>query len=324
MTGSTFCESCGEQLSQTARFCRHCGAPRTPDTAAQPTGPASSAPTASWQAPSADAPPAQTAAPWPGAAQGQRQPPGYVSTQPGYVPEAAAAPPVANDRRPWPIIVGAITALLLVVGATAAAIVLSSGGASLHSATILTVTAPGAAGAGAPGSTESTGGGNLHTTSVGVSTSNAGASVAGAMSFVAYHGSRFTARVPSGWTLIEAEMHKEGYVESKWRNPANPSDTVLIDAGPAPHLSLQQDAAPVHEALLKEQDYQELYYGSGDLTGLASWMWIFRASGNQRVDYFFEDCTNGFGVLGSTLPGRFNQLRGSFRAIAQSVQSTCH
>jgi hypothetical protein len=123
---------------------------------------------------------------------------------------------------------------------------------------------------------------------------------------------------------LEDETQKEGYVESKWRNPANAGDTALIDAGRAPHLSLQQDAAPVHEALTKEQGYQEIYYGPGDLTGVASWMWVFRVSGDERIDYFFEKCTNGFAVLGSTVPGRFNQLRGTFRAVAQSVQSTCH
>jgi hypothetical protein len=123
--------------------------------------------------------------------------------------------------------------------------------------------------------------------------------------------------------MLEDEAQKPGYIESKWQSPANSSDTVLIDASPATKLTLEQDATPVHKALASVSGYEELGYGPGDLTGLDSWMWTFRVDGDQRVDYFFNRCSLGFGVLGSTVPARFDQLRATFRAVAQSARSEC-
>lgn len=140
---------------------------------------------------------------------------------------------------------------------------------------------------------------------------------------VAYQGALFTAQVPSGWTMQENEAPKEGYVESKWRNPANSSDSLLVDVSPTLRLPPEKQAAPVHEALQRASGYRELDYRPGDLAGAESWMWVFQVSGDRRVDYFFEKCTTGFAVLGSTTPGRFARLQATFHAVAQSVQSTC-
>ena len=76
-------------------------------------------------------------------------------------------------------------------------------------------------------------------------------------------------------------------------------------------------------ALQREAGYQEISYGPGDLSGVDSWRWIFRISGDERIDYFFSQCTSDFGVLGSTIPSRFNQLLATFKAVAESVQATC-
>lgn len=141
-------------------------------------------------------------------------------------------------------------------------------------------------------------------------------------SLVSYHGARISAAIPAGWSTLENESHKTGYIESKWSNPANPNDTVLVDTSPATPDTLEQDAAPVHEALLAASGYQQLSYGPGNLTGVDSWMWVFRISGDQRVDYFFNRCASGYAVLGSTVPSRYNQLLATFRAVAQSVRPT--
>ncbi len=298
MIDAVHCRNCGEQFSQSARFCRGCGAPR---------------------------------------AQNQARPPmsGYVPAPggaplPGYIQQPTDATPVSDGGRPWLLLLCALGSLVLVLGLTIFAIVLSNGGGGVHAATILTVTAPGASEQGMVKSSSGSDRG-AHTSgslsspspSGGAAIGNVGATESSAISLVAYRGRRFTVGVPSGWRIVEDEVEKEGYVESKWRDPTNPSYTVLVNASRAPHLSLREDAAPVHEILLKESDYRELYYGEGDLHGTSSWMWVFRVSAYQRIDYFFEKCTNGFGVLGSAPPARFSRLRATFRAVAQSVQSTC-
>jgi hypothetical protein len=142
---------------------------------------------------------------------------------------------------------------------------------------------------------------------------------------VPYDGARITASIPAGWAIDENEVQKPGYIESKWTNPADTSDYLLIDESPATkNLTLEQDASSVHQALQESSGYQQIFYGPGDLTGVESWMWIFQISGDQRIDYFFNRCTGGFGVLGSTTISQFGQLRATFRSVAQSVESsTC-
>ncbi len=132
-----------------------------------------------------------------------------------------------------------------------------------------------------------------------------------------------TVSIPAGWAIEESEVQKPNEVESKWTNPADADEYLLIDERQATHLSPEQDAAPVHASTEQTGGYREIYYGAGDLTGVNSWMWVFQLPEAERIDYFFEKCTNTFGVLGSTSPGRFGELRSTFRAVAQSVESTC-
>ncbi len=132
-----------------------------------------------------------------------------------------------------------------------------------------------------------------------------------------------TASIPAGWTVEESEVQKPAEVESKWSNPADADEYLLIDEHQATHLSPEEDAAPVHASTEQTSGYHEIYYGPGDLTGVNSWMWVFQLPEAERIDYFFEKCTNTFGVLGSTSTNRFGRLRPTIRAVAQSVQSTC-
>ncbi len=243
---------------------------------------------------------------------------------PGYAPQPQQAP----NQRAWPVIAAAIFAFLLVAGAIVAAVLTSaSGGNSVHGATVLTVTAPRPAGLATPGSSrsESQPSGPDASSDTGSATGGANASPSPAsghgtpLTLVPYGDATIVAEIPAGWNPIEDEAHKPGYVESKWSNPADSNDTILIDTSPATNDTLEQDAAPVHNALLSASGYQELSYGPGDLAGFESWMWVFRISGDQRVDYFFNRCTSGFAVLGSTVPGRFERLAATFRSVAESV-----
>jgi hypothetical protein len=210
---------------------------------------------------------------------------------------------------------------VLIAGAIVAiALATTSGGGGIHAATVVTVTAPAETTA---SSSKSGASENSHLPSPSAKSSHAITSGSSGLNLVSYHGAITSAEIPAGWSMLEDETQKSGYVESKWRNPANPNDSVLIDSSPATSLTLEQDAAPVHNALLNASGYQELSYGPGDLNGVASWMWVFRISGDQRIDYFFNRCTGGYGVLGSTVQGQFNQLRATFRSVAQSVQATC-
>jgi hypothetical protein len=185
---------------------------------------------------------------------------------------------------------------------------------------VVTVTTAGEAAAPSPQAQAERG---IHVSSSPVTTGASSSPASAQPGFVAYHGRRIAAEVPAGWAILENEAHKTGYIESKWQSAADADDTVLIDFSPATDLTLEEDAAPVHKDLQAAAGYQEIYYGVGDLTGSASWMWLFRVSGDERVDYFFNRCTLGFGVLGSTRSSHFARMRATFRTVAQSVQAGC-
>ncbi len=53
-------------------------------------------------------------------------------------------------------------------------------------------------------------------------------------------------------------------------------------------------------------------------------MWVFRVPGDERIDYFFNSCARGFGVLGSSPVSHFKQMRATYRAVAQSTQAVCN
>ncbi|HEY3758489.1 MAG TPA: hypothetical protein VGL37_01915 [Solirubrobacteraceae bacterium] len=132
-----------------------------------------------------------------------------------------------------------------------------------------------------------------------------------------------TASIPTGWKIQESESQKPGYVESKWTDPHDTAAYLLIDESPATHLTPAEDAAPVHADTERTRGYREVYYGTGDLASVDSWMWIFELPAAERIDYFFERCSDTFGVLGSASPEDFRQLRPALRAFAQSVHSVC-
>lgn len=274
------CPNCQVPFEYNARYCRRCGAARPPE---------------------------------PGPAQ--------VGDYAIYVPQSQQTP----GPRAWPVIAAAVTGFLLVAGVIVAAVLTNaSNGNGVHAATVLTVTAPlpsGLSGA-SDGSGEKRTGTNQRRPreQTGTSLPSPGSAKGGAaLPLMRYGGNAISAEIPAGWSTIENEAHKPGYVESKWRNPADPDDTILIDTSTATHDTLEQDAAPVHDDLLRASGYQEISYGPDDLAGLKSWMWVFRLSGDQRVDYFFNRCASGFAVLGSTVPSRFAQLAATFRLVAESV-----
>jgi hypothetical protein len=140
---------------------------------------------------------------------------------------------------------------------------------------------------------------------------------------VPYEAADYSAEIPAGWNQVEAETQRPSETESRWQAPGEKNEYLLIDTHKRTHLTPEQDAQPVHEDLEKAAGYKEIYYGPGDLSGIATWMWVFDAEGSERIDYFFETCRKAMAVLGSAGPDHFDQSRPTFRAVAQSVQAHC-
>jgi len=311
-----YCYRCGTPLDATSRFCKKCGTQRLDDPAVQSA--ASPPPPGTREQPLAGIDPHATTAPpsWP---QATTQPPPAGAPQ-GYVAQPPAQSPPAPHRRAW-VAAAAGAGVLFIIAVVLVLALSSSGGTGVHAATVVTVTTTSASAA--PSSTSPTPSSSSppsarRSSSTGSPTQPVGTRL------VPYDGARITASIPAGWTIDENEVQKPSEVESKWSNPADTADYLLIDERPATHLTPEQDAAPVQASTEQTSGYHEIYYGAGDLTGVDSWMWVFGLPEAERIDYFFEKCSSTFGVLGSTGTDSFGQLRSTFRAVAQSVgSSTC-
>lgn len=143
-------------------------------------------------------------------------------------------------------------------------------------------------------------------------------------SLASYSGSNFSMMIPSGWVEDVREKQLGEEAESKWSNPSNSSEYILLDVHTPTHTTMHEGAEPVRDQLAKQPGYTQIYYGPGDLSQHSeSWMWIFEIEGAERIDYFFETCSNTIGVLGSAAPSRFNELRGTYREVANSFRSSC-
>ncbi|MFI4990112.1 MAG: zinc-ribbon domain-containing protein [Solirubrobacterales bacterium] len=312
MTATRYCHRCGSPLAAEANFCRGCGAPR-----------ALEAEDARSQAPGDAA--RSTAHDLGAVADGGSQPPVAPQAWPGTTSDASPHGRDAGGSLPdWAVAVAATVALILIAGVIAALALTSGGkGREIDPAIVPTVTTSEAGDNPSAPATDAKHSSPSRTPSAPQSTYGAGEATAPA-GYTLYRGRRFTARVPSGWRQLEDEAQKEGYVESKWQSPSGTEDTILIDTSPATDLTLEQDAAPVHADLERVSGYEQLSYGPGDLSGVDSWMWVFRVPGDQRIDYFFNSCARAFGVLGSSPASHFEQMRGIYRAVAQSTQAVCN
>lgn len=138
-----------------------------------------------------------------------------------------------------------------------------------------------------------------------------------------YQKHSFSVEVPSGWVQEGDEVVKPIEVENTWHQPGGSEPSVLIDVHAPTHLTPQQDAEPVHQSLEEASGYRQIYYGEGDLSSHTAWMWIFEHEGSERIDYFFETCSNVIAVLGAASPESFATLRSTFRDVARSVRSDC-
>lgn len=214
----------------------------------------------------------------------------------------------------------AIAGTLLVIAVVLVLALSSSGGTAIHAATVVTVTNPSVP---TPAPTSPNPKSSAPARPPKTSSPRDSSVGPPRLALTPYEGAQMTASVPVGWAIEESEVQKPDEVESKWIDPADQDDYLLIDERQANHLTPEQDAAPVHASTSQTPGYREIYYGSGDLAGVDSWIWVFELPEAERVDYFFERCTNSFGVLGSASAAGFRELQSTFRAVAQSVQSRC-
>lgn len=133
---------------------------------------------------------------------------------------------------------------------------------------------------------------------------------------VAYDGGSFTARRPATWETEADRVPMDGYIESKWRNPADSSTTVKINWTPATTGTALSSAQGVRAQANVDRT---VTFKETNLAGQPAVQWVFESDGERRVDFFVNACGTGFAVLGVSRPGTFQRYAATFRKVARSV-----
>ena len=139
-----------------------------------------------------------------------------------------------------------------------------------------------------------------------------------------YSQALYSVEIPATWDQETSDEPSGSYVESIWRDPADPNTAVLFDAEtPAPTVPPISSAESVRAQTSQSSGYRELALEPISLAGLPAARWVFEVPGDRRVDYFVNLCNVGIAVLGSTSPANFGSMASTFHEVASSIAVPC-
>jgi Protein kinase domain len=142
-----------------------------------------------------------------------------------------------------------------------------------------------------------------------------------------YSQALYSVEIPAVWEQEKSDAPSEiggPYVESVWRNPAEPNSSITIDAEtPAPAVPPLASAESVRAQTSQSSGYREIAFEPISLGGLPATRWVFEVPEDRRVDYFVNACDVGIAMLGSTTPSIFGSLAPTFHAAASSIVVPC-
>ncbi|MEA2431790.1 MAG: hypothetical protein QOI19_2263, partial [Thermoleophilaceae bacterium] len=113
-----------------------------------------------------------------------------------------------------------------------------------------------------------------------------------------YRSSTYAAEFPAGWTLVEDDVDKGAYTETKMQSPDGGA-AVLIDRAPGSALDPAVEAEGVRKDTARTPGYREVAFGYITLGGRAGFEWIFDLPSGRRYDYFTNTSGGRFAVLGT-------------------------
>jgi hypothetical protein len=131
----------------------------------------------------------------------------------------------------------------------------------------------------------------------------------------------FTLRAPAGWPRTDSTL-SGGLERSEWREPAAPGTSVLVDAIAGARSAPADRARRNRDRGAAKPGYREHALEPVTLAGRDAYVWDYELPDRRVVDYFFNDCGDGFAVQGSAPATGFARLAPEFRAVAASLRST--
>jgi hypothetical protein len=137
-----------------------------------------------------------------------------------------------------------------------------------------------------------------------------------------YHQTRYD--VETGWVPEMSDRRVGAYLESGWHDPASFSSKLFIDsrpsAGTIPPLAAAELARVQTNRL---PGYRERSLKRIDLGNHPAVRWAFFVAGEDRIEYFFEECGTSIVFRGSTTPIAFKPFSEFYGIVASRIKVRC-
>jgi serine/threonine-protein kinase len=113
-----------------------------------------------------------------------------------------------------------------------------------------------------------------------------------------YRASTYRVDYPAGWTIVERDVDKGAYTETKMQSPDGGA-ALLIDRTPGPPLDPAVEAKGVEVDTAKTPGYRQVKFQPTTIRGRIVWEWVFDLPSGRRYDYFTNQGGGRFAVLGT-------------------------
>ncbi|MSX02119.1 MAG: protein kinase [Actinobacteria bacterium] len=144
-----------------------------------------------------------------------------------------------------------------------------------------------------------------------------------AVSLVPYAAGGYSARVPSGWRIIEDEIDKGLYRDSVWRAPAPSKAQLKIAYREGVKVGADRVAGTLRTQAASDPTYSELAWGPIELNGATATRWVYGRKGRARMSWTMNPCGTSVAVHGSAKPSEILRWAPTFRAVAAAVSPGC-
>lgn len=137
-----------------------------------------------------------------------------------------------------------------------------------------------------------------------------------------YHQKEYDAE--TGWELDVSDNKVGSYLETVWHDPAIATSKLIIDSRPAegaPPPLVAAELARVQANWLP--DYRERSLKRVKLGRRSAIRWVFHAAGEDRIEYFLEECGTSIVFRGSTAPVAFDSFSRFYGIVASRVKALC-
>ena len=133
--------------------------------------------------------------------------------------------------------------------------------------------------------------------------------------------SDFTIRVPEGWGRTDTALTPK-IQRTEWHSDTDAGTSVLVDALPGSPTPTDQRARNTRAKTSQRSGYDELAFRSTTIAGNDAWEWRYTLPGRgEVVDWFLNQCGDGFAVQGKAPQSTFASLEPTFRRVADSLRS---